>query len=194
MKYRSILLFGAPGSGKGTQGRVLAELPGIFYFASGDAFRALKDDDPLAKKFRNYSNRGELVPDDLTVELCCQHIKSREGDGGFQPENDWLLLDGIPRNPEQVNMMVETIDVRAILHLACPDIEPIVERIIKRAAIEGRQDDANEDVVRNRFATYTRETEPVLEQYDASLRHDINGTQTPIEVCADIMQVLKSLG
>ncbi len=190
---KTILLFGAPGSGKGTQGRILAEVPGIFYFASGDAFRALQDGDSLAEKFREYSNRGELVPDDLTVELCTRHIKNAAEKGDFNPDNEWLLLDGIPRNPAQVEMMRDTIDVRAILHLACPDPEPIVQRILKRAAIEGRTDDTDETVIRNRFTTYARETEPVLNQYDASIRHDVDGTQTPLAVCADLFQVLKSL-
>ena len=190
---KTILLFGAPGSGKGTQGRILAEVPGIFYFASGDAFRALQDGDPLAEKFREYSNRGELVPDELTVELCIRHFKNAAEKGEHHPETDWLLLDGIPRNPAQVEMMRDTIDVRAILHLACPDPEPIVRRILKRAAIEGRQDDADEAVIRNRFTTYERETQPILDQYNPDFRHDIDGTQTPLAVCADLLQVLKTL-
>lgn len=190
---KTILLFGAPGAGKGTQGRILAEAPGIFYFASGDAFRALQDGDPLADKFREYSNRGELVPDDLTVELCTRHIKNAVENGEYDPETEWLLLDGIPRNPAQVEMMRDTLDVRAILHLACPNPEPIIQRILNRAAIEERQDDADEAVIRNRFTTYESETQPVLDQYDDALRHDIDGTQTPLAVCADLFQVLKSL-
>jgi len=190
---KTILLFGAPGAGKGTQGRILAQLPGFFYFASGDAFRALQDGDPLADKFREYSNRGQLVPDEFTIELCMRDINAAAASGAFKPDSDWLLLDGIPRSLAQAEILRATIDVRAILHLACPDIEPIVQRILKRAAVEGRQDDADETVVRSRFATYERETQPLLDQYDAALRHDIDGTRPPLEVCADILHILKSL-
>ena len=102
---KTILLFGAPGSGKGTQGRVLGQLPNYFYFACGDVFRNLRPENPLGKKFIEYSSRGELVPDELTIELWRKHVGTSASEGEFHPEHDWLILDGIPRNTHQVEMM-----------------------------------------------------------------------------------------
>ena len=190
MKYKSILLFGAPGSGKGTQGRILAEVPNFFYFACGDVFRNLRPENPLAKKFMEYSSKGELVPDELTVELWQNHLNACTRDGDFHPEHDLLILDGIPRNVNQVEMMHEAIDVRGILHLACNDMSKMEERIQARALKENRLDDANLDTIRHRFETYINETQPVLDKYDPGLINDIDSTQTPIEVLADIVNII----
>src|SRR5947208_13506017 len=98
MMYRTMLLFGAPGSGKGTQGKILGTIPGFFHCACGDVFRNLRIDDPLGKVFVEYSSRGLLVPDEPTINLWAKNIKSKTMDGQFHPERDTLILDGIPRN------------------------------------------------------------------------------------------------
>jgi adenylate kinase len=193
MKYKSILLFGAPGAGKGTQGRVLGCVPNYFYFSCGDVFRNLRPEDPLGKKFMEYSNKGELVPDELTVELWRKHLAASTSDGEFHPEHDWLVLDGIPRNPHQVDMMNEAIDVRAVLHLACHDMSKMEERIRRRALKENRMDDGKSEVIRHRFETYLDETQPVLDKYDPAIVHDIDATQPPLDVFADLVKVVQSL-
>ena len=193
MKYKSILLFGAPGAGKGTQGRILAEVPNFFYFACGDVFRNLRPENPLAKKFMEYSSKGELVPDELTVELWQNHLNACTRDGDFHPEHDLLILDGIPRNVNQVDMMHEAIDVRGILHLACNDMSKMEERIQRRALKENRMDDGNVEVIRQRFETYQQETQPVLAKYDAAIVHDIDSTQSPLGVFGDVVKVIQSI-
>ena len=190
---KTILLFGAPGSGKGTQGRVLGQLPNYFYFACGDVFRNLRPENPLGKKFIEYSSKGELVPDELTVELWRKHVESSTSKGEFHPEHDMLVLDCIPRYTHQVIMMSEAIDVRAVLHLACSDMSKMEERIQRRALKENRMDDGNIEVIRQRFETYKQETQHVLDCYPNDIIHDIDSTNSPAKVLRDILSVIVKL-
>src|SRR5690349_119234 len=98
MKYRTILLFGAPGAGKGTQGRILGTIPRFYHCACGDVFRNLRPENELGRTFVEYSSRGQLVPDEATVQLWRQNIEMNTRVGRFHPEADTLVLDGIPRN------------------------------------------------------------------------------------------------
>ncbi len=100
MAYKSILLFGAPGSGKGTQGKILGTIPGFYHCACGDVFRAVDAHSELGKAFIQYSSKGQLVPDDLTVRLWAAQIEAMEDAGIFRPATDYLVLDGIPPQPE----------------------------------------------------------------------------------------------
>ena len=109
MKYRTILLFGAPGSGKGTQGKVLGTVPSFFHCACGEVFRSLRPDSPLGKIFIAYSSRGRLVPDAPTVELWRQYIDASTKTGRFRPAEDTLVLDGIPRNVAQAGMLSDAL-------------------------------------------------------------------------------------
>jgi adenylate kinase len=190
---KTILLFGAPGSGKGTQGRVLGQLPNYFYFACGDVFRNLRPENPLGKKFIEYSSRGELVPDELTIELWRKHVGTSASEGEFHPEHDWLILDGIPRNTHQVEMMSDAIDVRAVLHLACSDMSKMEERIQRRALKENRMDDGNIEIIRQRFETYKLETQPVLDCYPNEIVHEIDSTNSPANVLRDVLSVIVKL-
>src|SRR6202140_3182015 len=112
MKFRTILLFGAPGSGKGTQGKILGTIPNFFHCACGDVFRSLTVQSTIGKTFLEYSSRGELVPDEPTIQLWRQFIENSMRVGRFHPDNDTLILDGIPRNVHQARMLKDTLDVR----------------------------------------------------------------------------------
>jgi adenylate kinase len=193
MKLRTILLFGAPGSGKGTQGKILGTIPGYYHCACGDVFRNLNADSRLGRTFLEYSSRGELVPDEATVDLWRNNIQANTMLGRFNPERDTVVLDGIPRNVAQSRMLQGTLDVRALLHLTCPDRNKMVERLQRRALRDNRLDDANLDVIRNRLQVYDQETKPVLDFYGPDVVHNINATQTPIEVLADILRILAKL-
>jgi adenylate kinase len=120
MKYRTVLLFGAPGSGKGTQGKILGTIPGLFHFACGDAFRNLRITDPLGKLFIEYSSKGQLVPDEPTIDLWRRNIEASRVHQMFDPANDILVLDGIPRNARQAEILDDTLDVKAVFHLYRP--------------------------------------------------------------------------
>jgi adenylate kinase len=191
VKYRTVLLFGAPGAGKGTQGKILGTIPGFYHCACGDVFRNLTIDSPIGKVFIEYSSRGELVPDQPTVELWRQFIDGTTQAGRFRPEEDTLVLDGIPRNVAQAQMLKDTLDVQAIFYLRCTQEKQLVKRLQKRALRENRLDDANIEVIRHRLGVYEMESQPVLDFYGKELVHRINADQTPAKVLFD---VLASLG
>ena len=189
MKYRSILLFGAPGAGKGTQGKILGAIPHFFHCACGDVFRGLRTDSELGRIFVEYSSRGQLVPDKTTVALWRESISKNIAAGRFHPDEDTLVLDGIPRNVEQAAMLEDTLDVTGVYCLRSVNPEALVARIQRRALKENRLDDANLDVIRQRLKTYEQETKPVLKFYGKRLVHKIDADQTPAKVLADILRI-----
>ncbi len=193
MNYRTILLFGAPGAGKGTQGKTLGTIPNFFHCACGDVFRSLKTDSSVGQIFLEYSSRGELVPDAPTIQLWHHFIEGSIKGGRFRPEEDTLVLDGIPRNVAQSEMLQSTLEVIAIFNLRCRRSEVLVERLQRRALKENRLDDANLDVIRNRLKTYERESKPVLDFYGKKLIHHIDAGQTPLHVAFDILQDIVKL-
>lgn len=193
MKYRTLLLFGAPGAGKGTQGRILGTIPQFFHCACGDVFRNLTIDSELGRTFIEYSSRGQLVPDEATFRLWRDNIEAQTKLGRFHPERDTLVLDGIPRNVHQAQMLQDTLEVRAIFKLTCPDRSKLVGRLQRRALRENRLDDANLEVIKERLETYERETKPLVDFYGDSLVHKIDATQTPVNVLRDILRIVAKL-
>jgi adenylate kinase len=189
-KYRTYLIFGAPGSGKGTQGKSLGSVPRYFHCACGDVFRTIDTRTPLGQKFVEYSSRGELVPDEVTVELWRRRIQNCVEDHTFKPDIDFLVLDGIPRNVHQAELMRNLIDVKRVFHLSCPDRAKLVHRLRKRAIKDNRLDDANEAVIRHRLETYEHESKPVLDFYGEDLVTHIDATEPPVVVLARILEVV----
>ena len=190
-RYRTILFFGAPGSGKGTQGKILGKTPGFYHCACGDVFRSLDPASELGAEFLAYSSKGELVPDEITVRLWHESIRKTVESGKFRPDRDYLILDGIPRNVAQAVLMEKLIDVRRVFHLSCPDRDKLVARLKKRALRDNRLDDANEEVIRHRLGTYNSESKPMLEYYSTVRRHDIDATMSPLEVLHGIILGLR---
>lgn len=187
MKCRTILIFGAPGSGKGTHGRNLGVIPGFFHCACGDVFRSLRPDSPLGQTFLEYSSRGELVPNQPTIELWRQFIDTSTKTGRFHPGEDTLVLDGIPRNVPQAEMLHDTLDVVAMFYLTASR-ENLIARMQRRAIKDNRLDDANLDVIRRRLKTYEKETKPVINFYGRKLVHRINTDQPPVKTLFDILK------
>ncbi len=188
MRYHTILLLGAPGAGKGTQGKILGTIPNFFHCACGDVFRAATASSPIGRVFIEHSSRGQLVPDEPTVELWRQFIQNCEHTGRFNPQQDTLVLDGIPRNVRQAGMLSDTLEVRAIFYLHCRNFNALVERLQKRALKENRLDDANLAVIRDRLKIYDSETKPLLKFYGRKLVRRIDSTQTPLKVLRDILR------
>jgi len=186
-------MFGAPGSGKGTHGRALGSIPNFFHCACGDAFRSLRADSPLGKVFLEYSSRGQLVPDEQTVAFWQQAIQSSTQAGRFHPDTDTLVLDGIPRNVHQAEMLKDTLNVIAVFYLTSRKRENLVMRMQRRALKENRLDDANLDVIRERLKTYEKETKPVLNFYGKNRVHSINTDDSPAAVFLDILKKVVKL-
>jgi adenylate kinase len=190
VRYKAILLFGCPGSGKGTQGLTLAGMPNLYHLAMGDIFRGLDKSSDIGKEFLSYSTRGLLVPDELTVRVWQEHVQGRVQTGEIRPDYHVLLLDGIPRTPKQVELLRPRLEVLKIVHLVMGDIDALVTRLSLRARKANRPDDADEDVIRKRITVYEEQTAPVLQSYDSGLIVEINGDQPPLAVLRDIADAL----
>jgi adenylate kinase len=191
--YRTYLLFGAPGSGKGTQGKALGTVPRFYHCACGDVFRSIDTRTKLGQAFIYYSGRGELVPDELSLELWKESILGAVETHRFKPELDTLVLDGIPRNLKQSELMESRIEVLRVFHLFCPERSTLVERLKKRALKDNRLDDANEAVICKRLETYETETKPILSYYDPELIHTIDATRSPARVLWEILGVITGM-
>ena len=190
MPYRTILMFGPPGAGKGTWGNVLKQIPGMYHFSSGDMFRALDPSSPMGKMTLESIRDGELVPDEHAIELWRERMKRLVDFGEFNPENQYLILDGLPRTSAQVGMVKGDLDVQVIVALDCPDRDVLVQRLYRRALMEHRADDAKEETILKRFEIYDAMTEGVLTHYAEDLIHVVDVSQPPPRILADISQAL----
>ncbi len=189
-RYRSILMFGCPGCGKGTQGVVLGRMPNLVHLAMGDIFRGLDGESEVGKEFLSYSTKGMLVPDELTVRVFRHHLQEHTQAGAIDPDYHTLLLDGIPRTTQQVQLLADVIEVKKIIHLMMDDRDALVARLAGRAAKQNRPDDADREVILNRIEVYERETSPVLEAYPKKLIARVNADQAPLAVLRDVADCL----
>jgi adenylate kinase len=188
MKYQTYLLFGAPGSGKGTQGRTLGSIPRFYHCPCGDVFRSMDTRTRVGQAFLEYSSKGQLVPDDITVQLWKVAIDAAVEAHKFKPDIDSLVLDGIPRNVAQAKIMDELIDVKKVFHLSCPDREALFTRLKKRALKDNRLDDANDEVIKRRLALYETESKPVLGYYGGERITCIDASEPPAKVLLHILE------
>lgn len=193
VKNPAIIILGAPGSGKGTQGAILGNIPRFFHFACGDVFRSLDTRTSIGKQFVEYSSRGELVPDELTIELWKAQIDNLAATHIYKPDIDVLVLDGIPRNVRQAELLSEHIEIHQVFHLSCPNRDELARRMRKRALKENRMDDASDKVINRRIATYEGETKPILAFYPPQMVFEIDATQAPIQVVSEILRRIMSL-
>lgn len=187
MKYNTYLIFGAPGSGKGTQGKTLGTLPRFYHCACGDVFRSIDTRTPIGQAFLEHSGKGKLVPDEITVQLWRQRIEEAVEIHSFKPELDHLVLDGIPRNVRQAELLQEFLDVRRVFHLSCVNRDKLIVRLKKRALKDNRLDDANEEVIHRRLDTYEQESKPLLDFYGQDLIEHIDATEPPVFVLNKIV-------
>lgn len=190
MRYKAILLFGAPGSGKGTQGKIIGQIPGFFHSSTGDIFRSLDLRSEMGRTFWEYASRGQLVPDDVTIKVWKQYITGMEWINQFHPESEVIVLDGLPRNVQQAKLLEKEVEVIKIIYLRCSDLNKMVERLRRRALKESRFDDANDAVIRRRMETFEKETRPVLDYYPPSIVTRIDAMKSQIEVLAEIVREL----
>lgn len=175
-----LLIMGAPGAGKGTQATALAERYGVPAISTGDIFRSnIKNQTPLGVKVKEMIDAGEYVPDDVTEEIVADRLAAPDCEAGF-------LLDGFPRTMHQVYFLDrylasqgQQLDAVVSLHV---EPEALVQRLLARAAKEGRADD-NADTIRRRMEVYAGQTAPLLFHYESKgLLVDLDGTGTVDEV------------
>ncbi len=157
-----LVLFGPPGAGKGTQAARLSDHLGVPAISTGDIFRSnIKDATELGRKVVEYTSVGSLVPDELTDALVRDRL-------GREDVADGFLLDGYPRNAEQVEALDAILeDLGSSLDVVVEitaDADVVVDRLLKRAQIEGRVDDT-EDVIRHRLEVYAEQTAPIAKLY-----------------------------
>lgn len=186
-RYRTILLFGAPGAGKGTVGKALGSVPGFVHCACGDVFRNLDYSSPIGQEFVKFSAKGLLVPDDTTIALWEEFIDGLVATHVFVPQRDYLILDGIPRNVEQAKILDKYIDVRRVFYLVCSDEDLMMDRLRRRALKENRLDDANEEVIRRRWHVYEEESRPVLDFYPSEVVCEVDAIGAPARVLHTIL-------
>jgi adenylate kinase len=185
-----IVLMGAPGAGKGTQARMLETNLGLPQVATGDLFRHnLKNKTELGLLAQSYMDRGELVPDSVTVDMVRARLSQPDCANG-------AVLDGFPRNTSQADAlndllaeMGERINVVPYIHV---NQEVLVARLLKRAEIEGRADD-NEETIRTRMKVYQEQTAPLLDYYrERNLLVEVNGEQSIDEVQQSLLLVIQA--
>ncbi len=182
---RAILLFGYPGSGKGTQGKILSALPGFHHVAMGDILRGLTPAHPLYAAVQDQLRAG-------------QPGSRRAGDGAVRappgalklPATDFVIVDGIPRNFKQVELLNRIVKVIKIFKLSIYDEAVVIERLRKRALAQGRADDADDAVIKHRLDVYRRETESCITAYPGTILTRIQSNQTVFDVHLDIIHAL----
>jgi len=160
----NIVLFGPPGSGKGTQAQHLIEKFNLKQISTGDLFRYnMKNDTDLGKLAKSYIDKGELVPDQVTIDMLIDELKKPTETNGF-------IFDGFPRTATQTEALEKIVkdelgtEISVCLSLIVED-EVLVERLLKRGETSGRTDDSNEDIIRNRIKEYYTKTAEVAELY-----------------------------
>jgi len=141
----------------------------------------------IGKAFLEFSSLGQLVPDEVVLQLWRNHIQNMITLSRFKPDIDHLVLDGIPRNVNQAKILEADLNVRKVFHLSCPDRTKLVERMKRRALKENRLDDANVEIIQKRLTTYDVETAPVLDYYGKEKLASIDSTQYPYQVLRDIL-------
>jgi adenylate kinase len=192
-KFRSILIFGAPGSGKGTMGRFLSAAGNHVHLSSGDIFRGLSPDSPAGQLFHSYASKGHLVPDQVTLTIWHNYVLGLIATNRYFPKEQYLLLDGIPRTLEQAKLLDQYIEPLHVIVLKIDDKQKLVTRMKRRALIEGRHDDTDENVLMTRFKVYEETTSKLLEHYPKDKITVINADQKPLDVLKDILNNLSCL-
>ena len=192
IRMKNIVIFGAPGSGKGTQSDLMIEHYGLGHISTGDVLRSeIKKDTELGRLAASYIDGGNLIPDDLMISILAK-VYDDYGRG-----HKGVIFDGFPRTIPQAEalktMLQERGDkVAAMIELDVPE-EELMDRLIKRGKESGRADD-NEETIKKRLVIYHQQTQPLIEWYkQEGLHHHINGHGTLERIFSDIKNVIDNL-
>ncbi len=189
-KMIDFILFGPPGAGKGTQAQILKDKLGLTYIATGDLFRHhIKNKTPLGQKAKSYIDKGDLVPDEITIDMIKEIISD--------PNIKGLIFDGFPRTVKQAEfldrlMAEKDLIIDALIALDVPE-ERLIKRLLERGKTSGRSDD-NEQTIKHRLDQYHNLTEPVKEYYKKQNKyHEVNGVGNIDEVNQRLLDVINSI-
>lgn len=191
--FRAVLLFGPPGSGKGTLGKFLSSAGNHFHLSSGDIFRGLSPESPAGKLYHSYASQGLLLPDEITIQIWHHFVHGLIATNRYFPGHQMLLLDGLPRTIRQADLLQKYIHIEKIIVLEIEDTERLIKRIQRRALIEKRTDDMDSKVLRTRMDVYKRDTIKLLTHYPNEVIARFNADQKPLEVLRDVLTSLSTL-
>lgn len=192
IQMKNIVIFGAPGSGKGTQSDMLIEHYGLGHISTGDVLRnEIKKGTELGKTAQSYIDGGNLIPDELMVSILA-NVYDSYGRG-----HKGVIFDGFPRTIPQAEALKKMLDERgdrvaAMIELDVPEDE-LMQRLIKRGQESGRADD-NEETIKKRLVVYHSQTQPLIDWYkQEGLHHHINGLGTLERIFSDIKKVIDNI-
>lgn len=189
---KNIVIFGAPGSGKGTQSDLMIKKYGFGHISTGDVLRnEIKNETELGKTAKQYIDNGQLIPDELMIDILASVYD------GFGKEHEGVIFDGFPRTIPQAEALKKMLDERghnvaAMIELDVPE-EELMTRLIKRGQECGRSDD-NEATIKKRLDVYHNQTAPLIEWYKKeNLYHHIDGLGQLDRIFADICNVIENI-
>jgi len=187
----NLILFGPPGSGKGTQSEKIVEKFGLIHLSTGNLLRQeIKDKTPLGMEAKNFMDKGQLVPDEVVIGMIDSSLDKHPGAKGF-------LFDGFPRTVAQAEALDRLLSLKktSICKVLALDVdgEELVRRLLKRGETSGRSDDNDEEVIRKRFAVYKHETEPVADYYKNHNKFEtVKGVGTVNEIFETLSNCIES--
>lgn len=192
VKMKNIVIFGAPGSGKGTQSDLIIKKYGLEHISTGDVLRnEIKNETELGKTAKEYIDKGQLIPDELMVSILASVYDS------FGKEHQGVIFDGFPRTIPQAEALKKMLSERghkvaAMIELDVPEDE-LMTRLVKRGKESGRSDD-NEETIKKRLDVYHNQTAPLIEWYkNEGIHHHIDGLGELDRIFGDISAVIDTL-
>lgn len=188
----NLVLFGKPGAGKGTQAAFLKTTFNLVHISTGDLFRYnIKNETKLGKLAQSYMDNGDLVPDQVTIDML-------EAEVDRNPNAEGFIFDGFPRTEAQAGALdtfleTKNMKVNATIALEAKD-DILVKRLLERGQTSGRTDDQDEEKIRNRFDEYNQKTASLREYYQGQQKfHSINGIGTIEEITARLTSLIERL-
>jgi len=188
----NIVLFGKPGAGKGTQAEFLKEKYNLTHLSTGDIFRYnIKNDTALGKLAKSYIDKGDLVPDEVTIQMLQSEVENNPKSAGF-------LFDGFPRTIAQAGALdaflaTKNQNITATVALEADD-EILVQRLLERGKTSGRADDQDEALIRNRYQEYNEKTAPLMDYYKGQNKfYAVNGIGSIAEITERLSSVIDNL-
>jgi adenylate kinase len=188
----NLVLFGKPGAGKGTQAEFLKEKYNLKHISTGDLFRYnMKNNTELGQLAKSYINKGDLVPDEVTIKMLQDDVEKNTDASGF-------IFDGFPRTTAQAKALdtflaTKGMKIDATIALEAND-ELLIQRLLERGKVSGRADDQDEDKIRNRFDEYNQKTAPLKDFYEEQGKfHSVNGIGAIDEITMRLGKVIEEL-